>query len=93
MLNMRLSKAKNVLSLNGIKIHRRGHGSIDTMTCNPKEVMDALLKDGWHKLSMPYITFTIVYAKKIKRNQSMLMITTQCMNQCVYNVIKHAYSM
>ena len=43
---MRLSKAKNTLSLNGIKIHRRGHGSIDTMTCNPKEVMDALLKDG-----------------------------------------------
>ena len=43
---MRVSKAKNVLSLNGIKINRRGHGSIDTMAFNPKEVMDALLKIG-----------------------------------------------
>ena len=54
-LNMRLSKAKNVLSLNGIKMHRRGHGSIDTMTCNPKEVIDALLKVGWCAASIPYI--------------------------------------
>ena len=63
---MRVSKAKNVLSLNGIKINRRVHGSIDTMAFNPKEVMDALLKIGWHAASMPYITFTIVYAKTSK---------------------------